>query len=186
MYAIDSAKYTPISQDEESNSGPTSHSGAITRRASSCWIYILTALLAFFSGFIAHNLIMKRLVQSLSDSVAPHELSWHPDLHPDTAWIKFEGGLYTPSDYRGTPQKSIDEAWARYTKNPWFDGGAVILGVTEDHIRNSRKASDEEWFNSTVRLDEMNGGQYMGTLEIFHQLHCLVCTAKFQITSTAF
>ena len=77
------------------------------------------------------------------------------------------------SAYRGTPNKTIDDAWARFTTSPWFDGGAVVLSVSEDDMRASRKASDDEWFNSTVRLDEENGGGFMATLEVFHQLHCL-------------
>ncbi|KAH8882946.1 hypothetical protein GQ53DRAFT_664950 [Thozetella sp. PMI_491] len=103
----------------------------------------------------------------------PHELFWHPEFRPKTDWIKFQGRLYAPSQYRGTPEKSIDDAWARYTQSPWFDGGSVVLGVAEDDIRRSRKAGDDEWFNSTVRLDERNGGGHMATLEVFHQMHCL-------------
>jgi len=52
-----------------------------------------------------------------------------------------------------------------------IDGTVAIFPVTEDDIRRSRKT--DEWFNSTVRFDPEHGGGYMGTLEMFHQLHCV-------------
>lgn len=59
----------------------------------------------------------------------------------------------------------------------WIDGTAVVLGVSEDLIRASGKREDAHApFNSTVRLDEANGGGYMATLEVFHQIHCLVAS----------
>jgi hypothetical protein len=50
-----------------------------------------------------------------------------------------------------------------------------VLGVTEADIRANNKMHDEDWFNSTVVLEEGNGGdtRYMATLEVFHQMHCL-------------
>lgn len=110
----------------------------------------------------------------LADDAKYATWSYSLRTHLATKWIQFEGGLFKENPYRGQPSKIIDDAWARYTESPWFDGGAVVLTVTEDDIRRSRKASPEEWLNSTVELDVLNGGGYMATLELFHQMHCLV------------
>ncbi|KAH8888971.1 hypothetical protein GQ53DRAFT_825741 [Thozetella sp. PMI_491] len=130
----------------------------------------ITSLLSFIFGMaisLANNI---RLYETQR---IPHELSWRPDIDWSLEWTRFKGGLLESSPYRGPPSQAVDDAWARFTESPWFSGGAVLLAATEDDIRRSRKASDDEWFNSTVVLDETNGGSYMATLEMFHQLHCL-------------
>lgn len=55
------------------------------------------------------------------------------------------------------------------------DGSASLITVTEEDIRRANKTNDEDWFNSTVPLGEVNGGGYMASLELFHQMHCVVC-----------
>lgn len=132
-------------------------------------VVALSTLLAFILGMMVQSALTKATSEDL-----PHERSWAQSLQPKTSWARFRGRLYAESPYRGNPSKSIDDAWGRFTDNKWFDGGAVVLSVSEDDIRRSWKDGDDEWFNSTVRLDERNGGGYMATLEIFHQLHCLV------------
>ena len=52
-------------------------------------------------------------------------------------------------------------------------GTAVVLNVSAADIETSSNAA---YSDSIVRLDKENGGGYMATIELFHQLHCLVNT----------
>jgi len=55
-----------------------------------------------------------------------------------------------------------------------IDGTASLIAVNKDDIKRVNKTSNEDWFNTTVEYGDLNGGGYMATLELFHQLHCLV------------
>ena len=66
----------------------------------------------------------------------------------------------------------------------WIDGTAVVLGVGQDEVARARKDTDEEWYNSTVQFSDENGGGTMATLEMFHQLHCLVCDSTSHTKSS--
>lgn len=57
----------------------------------------------------------------------------------------------------------------------WIDGTAVVLRVDESDIARARKIDDPAWFNTTVQLNHNGKQGYMATLDMFHQLHCLVC-----------
>ncbi|KAI1179765.1 hypothetical protein F4777DRAFT_574590 [Nemania sp. FL0916] len=87
--------------------------------------------------------------------------------------IKFVGSFETKTHYRGPPSPELDAAWARFTTSDWVDGSAVVLGIKPEDVTFARKDKEEEWYNSTVQLGDDNGGGMMGTLEMFHQLHCL-------------
>lgn len=50
----------------------------------------------------------------------------------------------------------------------------MVLSVGPEEVKAAKKDQEEEWFNSTVQLGDANGGGMMATLEMFHQLHCLV------------
>jgi hypothetical protein len=52
---------------------------------------------------------------------------------------------------------------------------AAVLNVSRAEIFRSGNTAALE---TVVELDEENGGGYMGTLEIFHQLHCLVSSGQ--------
>jgi hypothetical protein len=56
----------------------------------------------------------------------------------------------------------------------WADGTAVILSVGAKEVKTARKYQDDKWLNSTVQLEEANSGGMIATLEMFHQLHCLI------------
>lgn len=57
-----------------------------------------------------------------------------------------------------------------YVLTEWMIETAVVLNVSEAEIKRS---GNTESLDTVVELDEDNGGGYMGTLELFHQLHCL-------------
>jgi len=48
---------------------------------------------------------------------------------------------------------------------------AVVMNVSAQEIK---KSGNDRFLDTVVELDSENGGGYMGTLEVFHQLHCLV------------
>ncbi len=141
-------------------------------------------MLATSLAFVLGMAFQFAMAENSGEESYPHERAWVDSLQPKTKWVKFQGRLMAENLYRGAPSKGIDDAWGRYTTSPWFDGGAVVLGVSREEVARSWKDSDEDWFNSTVRLAPQNGGGYMATLEIFHQLHCLVC-ARVLICSTS-
>lgn len=55
----------------------------------------------------------------------------------------------------------------------WMGETAVVLNVSAEEIHRSGNDLSME---TIVELDSANGGGYMATLELFHQLHCLVCS----------
>ncbi|KAH0422954.1 hypothetical protein CcaCcLH18_12506 [Colletotrichum camelliae] len=74
---------------------------------------------------------------------------------------KFNGSVFFSSPYKGPPSDTVDSAWHQITHMGAFS-------LTEEEILKIGK--DPE---IAVRLPPELGGQYMGTLEVFHQLHCL-------------
>ncbi|KAK3171335.1 hypothetical protein OEA41_003419 [Lepraria neglecta] len=68
-----------------------------------------------------------------------------------------------PSIYRGDPNDEIDAAWSKIT-----DIGAMRISEEELEKLNPLFAK------SAVRCPEKMGGGYMGSLEVFHQLHCVI------------
>ena len=56
---------------------------------------------------------------------------------------------------------------------------AVVLNISMDEVRQS---SNDDSVETLVRLDPDNGEGYMGSLELFHQLPCLVSSNKPMIT----
>ncbi|TDZ21045.1 Cyclochlorotine biosynthesis protein O [Colletotrichum orbiculare MAFF 240422] len=92
--------------------------------------------------------------------------SWSPALsilEGDNPYTlrKFNGSVFFSSPYKGPPSDTVDSAWHQITHMGAFS-------LTEEEILKIGK--DPE---IAVRLPQELGGQYMGTLEVFHQLHCL-------------
>lgn len=50
----------------------------------------------------------------------------------------------------------------------------MVLAVSRAEVSHAKKDTAEEWYNSTVKLGSGSEGGMMATLEMFHQLHCLV------------
>lgn len=59
----------------------------------------------------------------------------------------------------------------------------MVLSVGPEEVKAAKKYQGEEWLNSTVQLGDANGGGMMATLEMFHQLHCLVRMADSIVIS---
>ncbi|CAG8951422.1 hypothetical protein HYFRA_00007338 [Hymenoscyphus fraxineus] len=101
--------------------------------------------------------------------------SWSPTIDAiPWSMTKFNGSLIAKSSFVGQNDQ-VDAMWDQYTSNPWVDGTSIVLSVSEEEIRSSsRWSTDEELSTSTaVALSPQNGGGYMATIEMPHQLHCL-------------
>ena len=55
-----------------------------------------------------------------------------------------------------------------------LDGRQGRLAVTSDVVERLEKASDPGWLDSLVTLNHGGEERYMATLDIFHEVHCLV------------
>ncbi|OAL31800.1 hypothetical protein AYO22_00670 [Fonsecaea multimorphosa] len=89
---------------------------------------------------------------------------------------RFDATLYGRNQYRGPPSPEIDAAWDRFTTNPWMVETAAVLNVSRKEMYSSGNTAALE---TVVELDQENGGGFMGTLEVFHQLHCLNVLRKW-------
>lgn len=107
--------------------------------------------------------------------------------------MRLNGALYAQNKFRGEPSAQLDSEWDRFTTNgepspkrrekhlevsandrvniAWMVETAVVLNISMDEVRQS---SNDDSVETLVRLDHENGEGYMGSLELFHQLHCLV------------
>ncbi|KAG5994684.1 hypothetical protein E4U43_003193 [Claviceps pusilla] len=91
---------------------------------------------------------------------------------------RFDGSLFPSryNKYRGPPSRQLDEAWDRFTTNPWMIETAVVLNVSRHEVHRS---GNNARLDTAVELDGENGGGYMATIEMFHQLHCLNLLRKW-------
>ncbi|KAI0927033.1 hypothetical protein AcV5_007676 [Taiwanofungus camphoratus] len=85
--------------------------------------------------------------------------------------VRFNGTLDFPSPYSGPPSPAVDAAWDRITTNNSLRPIRVADRVL-DKIYKSGRASN-------VQYHEEDGGESMGTIEVFHQLHCLNMLRKY-------
>ncbi|KAG1856588.1 hypothetical protein C8R48DRAFT_299319 [Suillus tomentosus] len=77
--------------------------------------------------------------------------------------IRLNGTLGTPSIYRGTPSPEVDAVWDQIALD------ARPIGMTlEQLLRTGAKPSP-----SMTRYPDEYGGDYMATVEVIHQLHCI-------------
>ncbi|OAL37120.1 hypothetical protein AYO20_03598 [Fonsecaea nubica] len=81
----------------------------------------------------------------------------------------------------GSPQTAssiiLDGLWVwADTILAWMVETAAVLNVSREEIYSSGNAAALE---TVVELDQDNGGGFMGTLEVFHQLHCLNVLRKW-------
>lgn len=75
---------------------------------------------------------------------------------------RFNGTFDAPSPYRGSPGEDLDAAWSHIT-----DIG--VFGLSDAELARV----DPTFKDSAVELPQSQGGQTAGSLEVFHQLHCL-------------
>lgn len=105
-----------------------------------------------------------------------------PDLmnNLSTKPTKFLGSFVTNNPYRGKPGPKVDMAWMKWHEfRKCSKAGerheltnTALLRVTEDDVKKSFNHETDPEYRSTVI--EMEGGGYLATVELFHQMHCLV------------
>lgn len=100
--------------------------------------------------------------------------------------VRFNGTLDFPSPYSGPPSPAVDAAWDRITTNNSCEcsycpfGSLAVFNNALTLVRPIRVADrvlDKIYKSgraSNVQYHEEDGGESMGTIEVFHQLHCLV------------
>ena len=99
--------------------------------------------------------------------------------------IQFNGTLDYPSPFRGKGP-SVDAAWETVVNRETSMAFSYISRSNSDHVATTIVGafglSDQEFeklgiplIPETTRLSPSQGGGIFGTLEVFHQLHCVVC-----------
>ncbi|KAF8813235.1 hypothetical protein BYT27DRAFT_7335163 [Phlegmacium glaucopus] len=81
----------------------------------------------------------------------------------------FNGTFNYPSVYRGYPTPEIDAAWLRISQD------VKPTRLTREQILKIGKEDTP----SKVKFREEDGGGYMASLEVTHQLHCLNMLRKY-------
>ncbi|KAE9401368.1 hypothetical protein BT96DRAFT_773808, partial [Gymnopus androsaceus JB14] len=84
--------------------------------------------------------------------------------------VTFDGTFRYPSIYRGTPTPELDAAWDRITLP-----AVQPLSISRETLLKIGKVDKP----SLVRYLEEDGGGYMASLEVVHQLHCLNMLRKY-------
>lgn len=79
---------------------------------------------------------------------------------------QLQGDFEHRSVFKGEPRPELDDAWNRITNGGVFSVGEETLQLLNVTSENS------------VRLPAVQGGGYIASLEMFHQLHCLVSTSR--------
>ncbi|KAF9554911.1 hypothetical protein CPC08DRAFT_821399 [Agrocybe pediades] len=87
---------------------------------------------------------------------------------------KFNGTFDWPSEYRGQPSEEIDAEWWRISQ------AVKPTRLSRDDIVALGKNPDSP---SLVRFPEEDGGGYMASIEVTHQLHCLNFLRKYTFHS---
>jgi hypothetical protein len=116
-------------------------------------------------------------------------------VHPaiEGTLLKFNGSLNFQSVYKGTPRKELDDAWDALSPGSSISSVSVqmiaadqviivlpgpTLAISEEELKLIGKDSTAD---ATVKIPSHYGGGYYATLEVFHQLHCLVCFSSTRI-----
>ncbi|KAI1317918.1 hypothetical protein F5Y16DRAFT_140255 [Xylariaceae sp. FL0255] len=175
-FVIMSAKYEKLHSEEDgiisvekisqSRLFITMHRVALTPWMIHAVLILFNALILVIVLWADQNTLSRCLSEPAIWDSSLTQLSRNP-IQFESLWT-----LDSSSKYGGPPRPSLDEAWDRYTTNRWLDGTAVILSVSKEDIARARKIDDLAWLNTTVKLDNEEGG-YMATIDMFHQLHCL-------------
>ncbi|KAL2277824.1 hypothetical protein FJTKL_15115 [Diaporthe vaccinii] len=76
--------------------------------------------------------------------------------------VQFQNSFFEESRYRGRPTPEIERAWFDL-----WNFGPVNIPV--DKLGALNKSKDDDW----QRTKPESGGGVIGSLEVFHQIHCL-------------
>ncbi|KAF7333837.1 hypothetical protein MVEN_02340600 [Mycena venus] len=156
-----SAKYSPVGDSEEdlSNDQPTS------RRAPPSRLWSMHAAIFSFYTLLFVGLYATTRRNSMAECVSL--ISTYSPAHEAVEYynVRFNGHLSSVTTYRGPPSPAIDAAWDRISENNTLRP----IRVSDEELKKIYK-SDRP---SNVRFSPENGGGSLGSIEVFHQLHCL-------------
>ncbi|KAJ6597467.1 hypothetical protein DFH09DRAFT_972116 [Mycena vulgaris] len=134
------------------------------------------SLLSFVNGviFCVATAAVILSVRSRPHLTAAHCLSRLSTFSPglevvEYSTVKFNGTFRHPSIYRGTPTPELDAAWDRLTMD------VQPLRLSRETLERIGKVDRP----SLVRYREEDGGGYMASVEVVHQLHCLNMLRKY-------
>ena len=128
------------------------------------WRWVLAG---FFIGILFSLLGFRTVAFVQPNNKCTRKMNtWSPALEifndDDFEIQRFDGRLRASHEFSARPSDEIDEMWDKIT---FAKGGLMRLSKDDVHRINASKYAAKY-------TDEMGGG-YMGTIEVFHGLHCL-------------
>lgn len=122
------------------------------------WLVLHIALLA--SATITFLIGSARLNEAYSIPLERNPL----DIIARQDHKKLEGDFDHQTVFKGRPRPDLDEAWDKISNGQ-------VISIKEDVFLLLNKTPE-----GAAQLPAAQGGGYIASLEIFHQLHCLVST----------
>lgn len=109
-------------------------------------------------------LVSAAITRSPNEAECMQKLSvWSPAFEAvEYVDVQFQNGFFEQSKYRGRPTPEIEKAWFEL-----WNFGPVNIPVDKLSVLN--KSKDDDW----QRTKPESGGGVIGSLEVFHQIHCL-------------
>ncbi|CCM01727.1 uncharacterized protein FIBRA_03793 [Fibroporia radiculosa] len=138
----------------------------------SSWLWLLHAFLLFLNLSVLLSLVLR--------SSFPERVDWddllnaHSPVYPAVEYnlVRFNGTIGFRSPYVGIGP-SVDAAWAEVTDH----SGSLPIRIPDDYL--SRIRLDDSHRPSNVRFLPEDGGGSMGSIDLFHNLHCVNMFRKY-------
>lgn len=89
----------------------------------------------------------------------------------------FDGDFLAPSPWRGVPTQALDEAWHNIT-----NAGIKDMRIKISDLKRLNKTKSEK---TKFIYEDGEDGIAVGSLEVFHHLHCLVGTLEDSVFKAA-
>jgi hypothetical protein len=125
------------------------------------WLALHAALLSIAT--VTFMIGSARLKEASSTSLARDPLG----IIARQGHRQLEGDFDHQTVFKGQPRPDLDEAWDNISKGQ-------IISINEDVFPLLNKTSED-----AAQLPATRGGGYIASLEMFHQLHCLVRISMF-------
>ena len=102
--------------------------------------------------------------------------------------VQFENAFHQKSQYRGSPTPELEQAWLdlwncmlhkpasyKFRANSILSEDTVgAINVPFNKLSELNKSQEVSW----KRVSPKNGGGVSALIEVFHQIHCLVCPCR--------
>ncbi|KAF8812984.1 hypothetical protein BYT27DRAFT_7181937 [Phlegmacium glaucopus] len=166
--------YEPVpANDLDDNGGSEkllhSEGSASLKPALRYWPWLVhAAILSLYTvGFVALSVhFLEHRPEQLRGICLAQQSMYSPVYDTiEYSTVRFNGSLDFPSPYRGFPTAALDQAWDRITTN----NSLWPIRISDEDLKKINKSGRP----SNVKYKEIDGGGNMGSIEVFHQLHCL-------------